>query len=57
MGGSYKVQHGPEGVVWVGLMDKAYKEAVNKAVCGKAPEGNGLLNSLGMGLGVIRRGP
>jgi hypothetical protein len=56
-GGSYKVQHGPEGVVWVGLMDKTYKEAVSKAVCGKAPQGDGLLNSLGMDLGVIRRGP
>jgi hypothetical protein len=57
MGGSYKIQHGPEGVVWVGLMDKTYKEAVNKAVCGKPPQGSGLLNSLGMDLGVIRRGP
>jgi maltose operon periplasmic protein len=57
MGGSYKIQHGPEGVVWVGMMDKTYKEAVSKAVCGKAPQGNGLLNSLGADLGVTRRGP
>ncbi|WP_233841378.1 MalM family protein [Dyella sp. 2HG41-7] len=46
VGGSYKIQHGPDGVVWVGLMDKSYSAAVNKAVCGKAPQGDGLLNSL-----------
>ncbi|RUL72899.1 MalM family protein [Dyella choica] len=57
VGGSYKIQHGPEGVVWVGLMDKPYKEAVSKAVCGKAPQGDGLLNSLGADLGLPRRSP
>ena len=46
MGGSYKIQHGPDGTVWVGMMDKNYAEAVNKAVCGKAPQGDGLLHSL-----------
>lgn len=57
MGGSYKIAHGPEGVVWVGMMDKTYASAVNKAVCGKAPQGNGLLNTLGADIGVTRRGP
>lgn len=57
MGGSYKIQHGPEGVVWIGMMDKAYAQAVNRAVCGKAPQGNGLLNSLGADLGLHRRSP
>ena len=46
VGGSYKIQHGPDGVVWVGLMDKSYSQAVSNAVCGKAPQGDGLLNSL-----------
>jgi maltose operon protein len=46
MGGSYKIQHGPDGTVWVGMMDKSYSEAVNKAVCGKAPQGDGVLHSL-----------
>lgn len=46
IGGSYKIHHGPDGVVWVGLMDKAYAEAVNDAVCGKPPQGDGLLHSL-----------
>ncbi|MFK2872931.1 MalM family protein [Dyella lipolytica] len=45
-GGSYKIQHGPDGTVWVGMMDKPYAEAVNRAVCGKAPQGDGLLHSL-----------
>ena len=57
LGGSYKIQHGPEGVVWVGLMDNKYQQAVSKAVCGKAPQGNGLLNSLGLDLGLTRRSP
>lgn len=45
-GGSYKIHHGPEGVVWVGMMDRSYSQAVNKAVCAKAPQGNGVLNTL-----------
>ncbi|GAB2584307.1 hypothetical protein ISP15_08415 [Dyella jejuensis] len=45
-GGSYKIAHGPDGTVWVGLMDRSYAEAVNKAVCGKAPQGDGVLHSL-----------
>jgi maltose operon periplasmic protein len=46
MGGSYKIQHGPDGTVWVGMMDKNYAQAVNKAVCGKAPQGDGVLHTL-----------
>lgn len=46
MGGSYKIQHGPDGTIWVGLMDKTYAQAVDKAVCGKAPAGDGLLHTL-----------
>jgi maltose operon periplasmic protein len=46
MGGSYKIQHGPDGTVWVGMMDKNYAEAVNKAVCGKAPQGDGVLHTI-----------
>jgi len=46
MGGSYKIQHGPDGTIWVGMMNKSYAEAVNKAVCGKAPQGDGVLHTL-----------
>jgi maltose operon periplasmic protein len=46
VGGSYKIQHGPDGTVWVGMMDKTYAQAVDKAVCGKAPQGAGVLNTL-----------
>jgi hypothetical protein len=38
-------------------MDNKYQQAVSKAVCGKAPQGNGLLNSLGLDLGLTRRSP
>jgi maltose operon periplasmic protein len=44
--GSYKIAHGPDGTVWVGMMDKNYASAVDKAVCGKAPQGDGVLNTL-----------
>jgi hypothetical protein len=44
--GSYKIAHGPDGSVWVGMIDKSYANAVDKAVCGKAPQGDGLINSL-----------
>ncbi|QAU24008.1 hypothetical protein EO087_08380 [Dyella sp. M7H15-1] len=46
VGVSYKIQHGPDGTIWVGMMDKTYAEAVNKAVCGKAPQGDGVLHTL-----------
>lgn len=46
MGGSYKIEHGPDGTVWVGMMDRSYAEAVNKAVCGKAPAGDGVLHTI-----------
>jgi maltose operon periplasmic protein len=44
--GSFKIPHGPDGVLWVGMMDKAYASAVDNAVCGKAPEGEGVLKTL-----------
>lgn len=57
LGGSYKIEHGPEGVVWIGLMDDKYQEAVSKAVCGKAPQGQGLLNTLRSGSNLTRANP
>ena len=44
--GSFKIPHGPDGILWVGVMDKAYASAVDNAVCGKAPPGDGVLNTL-----------
>ena len=44
--GSFKVPHGPDGTVWVGLMDNTFKDAVNNAICGKPEQGNGVLNTL-----------
>ena len=44
--GSYSIPHGPDGSLWIGIMDSAYKKAVDSAVCGKPPSGKGLLNEL-----------
>ena len=44
--GNFKIPHGPDGTVWIGVIDKAYADAVDNAVCGKAPTGDGLLNAL-----------
>lgn len=48
--GSFKIPHGPDGVVWVGLMNDTYKSAVDEAVCGQAPKGDGLLKTLSTAL-------
>ena len=33
--GSFKVPHGPNGTIWIGLMTKGYAEAVKYGICGK----------------------
>jgi hypothetical protein len=44
--GSFSVPHGPDGVVWVGMMNKTYAKAVDNAICKKAAHGNGVINTL-----------
>ncbi|MHA6204212.1 MalM family protein [Dyella soli] len=44
--GSFKLPHGPDGTVWIGLMDKTYKDAVDNAICAKAAQGSGVLSTL-----------
>jgi len=44
--GTFKVPHGPDGTIWVGMMDKTYKDAVDSAICAKPAQGNGVLNTL-----------
>ncbi|RDJ00004.1 hypothetical protein DVT68_04025 [Dyella solisilvae] len=44
--GTFKVPHGPNGTVWVGHMDKTYKDAVDNAICAKPAQGDGVLNTL-----------
>ncbi|WP_426271152.1 hypothetical protein ACN9MB_06340 [Dyella kyungheensis] len=44
--GSFKVPHGPDGTVWIGMMDKTYQDAVNNAICAKPEQGNGVLSTL-----------
>jgi len=50
--GSFTVPHGPNGTVWVGLMTKGYAEAVDHGVCGKPPQGQGVLHTLRTALPV-----
>jgi len=44
--GSFKVPHGPDGTLWVGMMNKTYAKAVDNAICNKQAEGDGVLNTL-----------
>lgn len=44
--GTFKVPHGPDGTVWVGLMDKAYQNAMDSAICAKPEQGKGVLSTL-----------
>lgn len=44
--GTFKVPHGPDGTVWLGLMDKTYQSAIDSAICAKPAEGNGVLSTL-----------
>jgi len=44
--GSFKVPHGPDGTVWIGMMDKTFQDALNNAICAKPEQGNGVLSTL-----------
>lgn len=44
--GSFSIPHGPDGSLWIGLINSTYEKAIDSAVCGKPPQGDGLLNSL-----------
>ncbi|MBD8872907.1 hypothetical protein IHE47_08710 [Rhodanobacter sp. DHB23] len=44
--GTFGVPHGPDGTIWVGMMNATYAKAVDNAICKKPPKGDGLLNSL-----------
>ncbi len=44
--GSFSIPHGPDGSLWVGMMNKTYEKTIQSAICKKAPQGDGLLNTL-----------
>ncbi|OOG57332.1 MalM family protein [Rhodanobacter sp. C03] len=44
--GSFSIPHGPDGTLWVGMMNKTYAKAVDSAICKKAAKGDGVLNTL-----------
>ncbi|MEO5829747.1 MAG: MalM family protein, partial [Rhodanobacter sp.] len=41
--GSFSIPHGPDGTLWVGLMNKTYQSALDNAICKKAAKGDGVL--------------
>lgn len=43
---SFSVPHGPDGTLWVGMMNKTYAKAVDNAICKKPAPGDGVLNTL-----------
>ena len=43
---SFSVPHGPDGTLWVGMMNKTYAKAVDSAICKKPAPGDGVLNTL-----------
>ncbi len=51
--GSFKVPHGPDGSLWVGMMNKTYAKAVDNAICKKQTEGDGVLNTLRTALPAV----
>ncbi|SFW33734.1 MalM family protein [Luteibacter sp. UNCMF366Tsu5.1] len=44
--GSFKIPHGPDGVLFVGMQNDTYKKAINNAVCSKAEQGNGVISTI-----------
>ncbi|MEO8747859.1 MAG: MalM family protein [Rhodanobacter sp.] len=44
--GSFNVPHGPDGTIWVGMMDKIYADAIDSAICKKPVTGDGVLKTL-----------
>lgn len=44
--GTFSVPHGPDGTIWVGMMNSTYAKAVDNAVCKKPQAGDGVLNTL-----------
>lgn len=44
--GSFSLPHGPDGSLWVGMMNKTYEKTIDNAICKKAEKGDGVLNTL-----------
>jgi maltose operon protein len=44
--GSFSIPHGPDGVLWVGMMNNTYAKAIDNSICKKPTSGPGLIDSL-----------
>lgn len=51
--GSFKVPHGPNGTIWIGMMNSSYAKAVDNAVCGKPPKGDGVIHTIRTALPAV----
>jgi maltose operon protein len=54
--GSFSIPHGPDGSLWIGMMNTTYQKAIDSSVCGKPASGDGLLNSLPLPWGGSKSG-
>ncbi|MCW8807789.1 MAG: MalM family protein [Rhodanobacter sp.] len=44
--GSFSIVHGPDGTLWVGMMNSTYAKAIDNAICHKPAKGDGVFNAL-----------
>lgn len=44
--GSFSIPHGPDGSLWLGMMDSTYAKAIDSAICSKPSKGQGILSNL-----------
>jgi len=44
--GSFKIAHGPDGVLYLGMQNDTFRKAIEKSVCAKASQGNGVISTI-----------
>lgn len=44
--GSFSIPHGPDGSLWIGMIDSTYAKAIDNAICKKPTQGEGILSTL-----------
>lgn len=44
--GSFKIAHGPDGVLFVGVQNDSYRRAINNAVCKQPQQGDGVIQTI-----------
>ena len=54
--GSFSIPHGPDGSLWIGMIDAPYAKAIDSAICKKPTPGQGILSTLRKVLPSARSG-